>query len=256
MEDFLEFANYLADTSGIIAKKYFRQNIKIDIKGEISSPAVTKADLEIEKTFRNEIAKKFPEHNILGEEFDKTTNNSKYTWVIDPIDGTTAFICGKPLFTTLISLFEDGESILGIVDEPISNERWCGAKGKQTTLNNIPCFTNKNPDLKALRLNCTTPFMFSESEYKKYELVAKISKIKSFGGDAYAYALLSSGFIEIVLESDLKIYDVAPLIPIIKGAGGIITDWQNQEINLKDFNGTALASCNKEIHKMVLNTIN
>ena len=196
----------------------------------------------------------YPNHGILGEEYGIKNESSDYLWVIDPIDGTTSFSCGKPTFCTLIALLYKNEPVLGIVDQPINKERWVGEFGKMTQFNNRPCF-NDPRDISLLRLNCTTPMMFSKKQRKIFEFIQTLADISCFGGDAYAYGLMASGYIEIIMESDLKFYDVAALIPIIKGAGGIITDWCGAEIYKENFNGTVLAAQTPEIHRKIISMI-
>jgi inositol-phosphate phosphatase/L-galactose 1-phosphate phosphatase/histidinol-phosphatase len=252
MNNFLDFANLLADKASEISNIFFRKNIDIGIKGEIKSPAVTQADLTIEGLLREQIKQTYPNHSILGEEFTNEYKQSDYTWSIDPIDGTTAFTCGKPLFTTLIALLEKNKPILGLVDQPILKERWTCVNGNFTLFNGKKCSVNKNVNEKAIKLNATTPFMFNEEQFEKFKKVGKIAKIKSFGGDGYGFCLLASGFIDIIVEADLQIYDIAPIIPIIQGSGGIITDWQGKEINFNNFKGEVVCSCDTELHKKVV----
>lgn len=251
-KNLLDTACNLADIAGNIARSYFRKKIDISLKS--SKSAVTEADLQIEKSLRNYLKTTYPDHNVLGEEYGSTENNSEYLWVIDPIDGTTAFICGKPTFCTLISLLYKNEPILGIIDQPIIRERWIGEINKKTIFNDVECeVSSKDSDF--LRLNCTTPLMFANERQKVFESVQDQMKISSYGGDGYAYGLLASGYIDIILEADLKFHDVVALIPIIKGIGGKITDWSGNEINNRSFDGTVLASINTLIHQKILNII-
>jgi inositol-phosphate phosphatase/L-galactose 1-phosphate phosphatase/histidinol-phosphatase len=251
-KEFLVAAKVMADIAGEISRSYFRRKVDISLKSAKS--AVTEADLKIEKGLTEHLKITYPDHSILGEEYGSTKNNSEYLWVIDPIDGTTAFICGKPIFCTLIALLYKDEPILGIIDQPIIGERWIGEINKKTIFNGVEgAVINENPNF--LRLNCTTPLMFSKEQQKVFELVQSKVAISSYGGDGYAYGLLASGYIDIILEADLKFYDVAALIPIIKGIGGKITDWSGDEINSKTFNGTVLATRNITIHQKVLEVI-
>lgn len=250
----IEIANRLADIAGDIAKAYFRQNIDIALKaGE--SP-VTCADKEIETELRAYIKKVLPNHGIIGEEFQNEDSKSDYTWVIDPIDGTSSFACGKPTFCVLIALLKQNKPILGILDQPMTQERWIGFENKQSTLNGKACYSNSRSDLVNLKLSCTTPEMFiNEEEKNQFKKIRKISAIASYGGDGYSYGLLSSGSIDIIFESDLKYYDVAALIPIIEGSGGRITEWDGTPIDIKTFNGTVLACCNQFVHTTIVGNL-
>jgi histidinol phosphatase-like enzyme (inositol monophosphatase family) len=254
MANMLDIANKLANIAGDISRFYFRKKLSSTTKENGS--LVTQADLEIESALRGYLSETLPSHGILGEEYDAKASQSEYTWVIDPIDGTSSFACGKPTFCTLIALLKNNSPILGVIDQPITQERWCGVQGEQSRFNNLPCFANTNDTLDLLRLNCTTPLMFTIEQHEKFKHVIKtIKPIVSFGGDGYAYGLLASGLIDIILEADLKFYDVAALIPIIEGAGGCITDWQGNSILLEKFNGTIVATRNKNIHEKILSLI-
>jgi inositol-phosphate phosphatase/L-galactose 1-phosphate phosphatase/histidinol-phosphatase len=252
--NYLKIAHTLADKAGEIARQYFRKDFDMALKDSLS-PLVTQADLAIEMSLRNYLGKVLPEHGILGEEYSDKTTSSEYVWVIDPIDGTSAFGCGKPTFSTLIALLKNGVPILGVIEQPILKERWCAVQGESALFNNMPCMTGAVSKSGIIRINCTTPFMFNESEWKVFKNLKKLGTATSFGGDGYAYGLLASGFIDIILESDLKIYDIAASIPIINSAGGCITDWQGREITLDTFNGTALAARNSVLHAQALEII-
>lgn len=249
-EKLLIAAHEMANIAGEISKSYFRKKIDVLLKSPKS--AVTEADLKIEKTLREYLKVNYPDHSILGEEYGSTETDSEYLWVIDPIDGTTSFTCGKPTFCTLIALLYRNEPTIGIIDQPIIKERWVGLADEKTTFNGVKCshFCD-NPDF--LRLNCTTPLMFSEEERKVFELIQDKVEISAYGGDGYAYGLLASGYIDIILEADLKFYDVAALIPIIKGVGGKITDWDGNEIDSRGFDGRVLATRDTAIHQKILN---
>jgi inositol-phosphate phosphatase / L-galactose 1-phosphate phosphatase / histidinol-phosphatase len=257
--ELIRVANTAADLAGQLSRKYFRKNFTITIK-EIekdSKSPVTSVDLAIEKTIRDYIQLSLPNHSILGEELGAKQTNSEYLWIIDPIDGTTSFSCGKPVFSTLIALLKNKQAILGIIDQPITNDRWLGIAGSQSTWNDTPCFSCTNNELDAMRLSCTSPDMFiSEKQKQKFAHLKKLALVVSYGGDAYAYGLLASGYIDVILESDLKFYDVAALIPIIEGAGAVITDWQGNLLNIDNFQGEVLVVSNKKLQQKILRVMN
>ncbi len=255
LEDFIKIANDLADIARSISMKFFRQDFDMVLK-ESLSPLVTQADLEIEKSLREYLFNKFPNHGILGEEYENQQTQSEYLWVIDPIDGTSAFSCGKPTFSTLIALLQNGVPIIGIIEQAFLRERWLGVTGRRTTFNGENCNVGEVSKSGIVRMNCTTPFMFNETQWLKFIKLKQIGTTTSFGGDGYAYGLLANGYIDIIMEADLKIYDIAPMIPIITNAGGIITDWQGNEILFETFKGTVLATRNKELHNKALRIIN
>ena len=251
MPNLLKIANALADKAGFISRKYFRTAHSISLKKNLS--AVTKVDLLIEQTLRDYLTKCCPDHSIEGEEYDSKHGDSEYTWVIDPIDGTAGFACGKPIFCTLIALLRGQTPVIGIIDQPITRERWQGIAGKKTMFNAITCSVSKLN--KCIKLSCTTPEMFNLNQLKKFEKVRKLASVMSFGGDGYAYGLLASGHVDVILEANLKFYDVAALIPVIEGMGGIITDWKGRTIISNNFDGTVLATGNKKLHKIILSVV-
>jgi len=254
LDTLIEFANYLADEAGKISTKYFRNQIDIETKsGEYP---VTIADREVELHLRSLILTHYPEHRIIGEEFANQDGSSEYTWVIDPIDGTVAFSTGKPTYTTLIALLENDLPRYGIIDQPVSSERFSGKAGEKAYLNEKVISTAEQAIINKARLNATTPYMFTmDYERTKFELLRKQVRVTSFGGDAYAFGLLAAGHIDIIMEADLQYYDIAALMPIISAAGGLITDWQGNPLT-KDFNGQCLACANHELQQQVLNLIN
>jgi len=254
LDELIKFANYLADEAAKISTKYFRSSLKIEVKdGEYP---VTIADREVELRLRGLIKEAYPRHNIIGEEFANQDNNSEYTWVLDPIDGTVAFSTGKPTYTTLIALLHNDQPIYGIIDQAISKERYTGVAGSKSYLNLNEIRTSSQVNLSQVRLNATTPYMFTtDYERNKFEQVRKHVRITSFGGDAYSFGLLAAGHIDVIMEADLQYYDVAALIPVINASGGVITDWQGKPLT-KGFNGQCLASSNQELHKKLIQIIN
>src|SRR5262249_47770042 len=153
-------------------------------------------------------------HGVLGEEFGTTRENAEFVWVLDPIDGTKSFISGVPLFGTLIALTCRGSPILGVIDQPISRERWMGAFGRHTTLNGAAVRCRPCPDVAAATLFATTPDMFEGGDAAAFARVSGAVKLVRFGADCYAYGLLAAGFVDLVLEASLKPYDFCAMVPI------------------------------------------
>ncbi|HKT18969.1 MAG TPA: histidinol-phosphatase [Stellaceae bacterium] len=226
----LALANRLADASGAIIRRHFRRSIQIDEKPDRTP--VTLADRAAEAAMRRLIAARFPAHGILGEEHGGVRTNADYVWVLDPIDGTKSFISGVPLFGTLIALVHRGRPVLGIIDQPISRERWIGARGRKTTLNGKPVKSRACQRLNRATLYATAPEMFGKRDAAAFARLRRRVKLARFGADCYAYALLASGFIDLVVEADLKPYDFCALVPVIEGAGGTITDWHGEKLGL------------------------
>ena len=245
----------LADLASTISQKYFRSAIDVNSKQD-SSP-VTLVDQKIERSLRDWLKVNYPQHGIVGEEYAGEDVQAKYTWVIDPIDGTISFATGKPIFSTLIALLEDNNPVIGIIDQPISNERFIGVINSGAWVNGKKMTTSSQTQVAHARLNATTPYMFkTELEQKKFDLLRRNVSITGFGGDGYAYGLLADGHIDIIMEADLKFYDVAAVKTIIEESGGIITDWSGNHINQQNFVGQCLACCNKQLHESVLEIIN
>jgi inositol-phosphate phosphatase / L-galactose 1-phosphate phosphatase / histidinol-phosphatase len=234
----IELAHRLADAAGAIARRYFHQPVDVETKPDRTP--VTAADREAEATMRAAIEQRFPDDGILGEEFGAVRADAPRVWVLDPIDGTASFIAGIPLFGILIALVNDGTPALGIIEQPISRERWLGAAGQATTRNGVPVRSRTCSAIDAASLYATSPDMFGADEPAFARLKSKV-KTTRFGADCYAYAQLASGFIDLVVEAGLKPYDYCALVPVITGAGGSITDWQGNALGLRS-NGRVVAA--------------
>ncbi len=259
-QEIIDFANQLSDLSGEVIIKYFRQNLGETQKD--NQTTVTLADKEAEKVIRDAIIKQFPDHGIIGEEFGNINPAAKYQWVIDPIDGTVSFVVGKPIFGTLIALCFEGKPILGIIDQPINGERWCGIvddKATLATLNNNKIQTRNCRDLSEAILCTTSPFFFQGKDLAMLNKISSQTKYQSqggiiYGGDCYLYGLLAMGKVDIVIERGLHNFDFMALVPVIKAAGGAITDWSGRELNINS-DGTVLACGDKILHQKILEMI-
>ncbi len=228
-EQLLEFANKLADVSAKVIKGYYRAFGAINSKADLSP--VTIADMEAEKEIRQLIKKTYPNHGIRGEELGIENEKSPYLWVIDPIDGTASFMIGRPIFGTLISLLKNGEVVIGIINQPITDERWVGAHNKVTLFNNKPVKVRNCNSLKEAILCTTGPQYFANGKLDRFNKIAKEVKHVVYGGDCYNYGLLALGLVDVVIESGLKAHDFLALKVIVEGAGGIVSDWQGNPLN-------------------------
>jgi inositol-phosphate phosphatase/L-galactose 1-phosphate phosphatase/histidinol-phosphatase len=226
----LALAEELADAAGAVIRRYFRQRIAVDDKSDLTP--VTIADREAEAAMRRLIEARFPEHGIFGEEHGRTRPDAEYVWLLDPIDGTKSFISGIPLFGTLIALTWRGRPVLGVVDQPVSRERWVGAAGRPSTLNGAAIRTRPCRGLAAATLYCTSPDMYRGADAAGFDRLRRAVKLTRYGADCYAYAMLATGFVDLVVEGDLKPYDWSALVPVIEGAGGVMTDWQGNALDL------------------------
>ena len=249
---YLSFAHSLANKVGNILKKNYKTNgIIIDLKKvKNKQEVVTNIDLEIEELLRKLITSKFPTHNILGEEKGFLDNKSDFTWIIDPIDGTKAFAAGIPLFGLMISLKYKECYILGLVDQPILKERYWSL-GKSSFLNKKKINTSNTKKLSDATLAITDPNMFKNFSKINQGIFKKFNYVR-WGTDVMGYLRCAEGIIDAIIERDIKIWDLAAVVPIIKNAGGFISTWEGKAIGTND---TVCAACNETIHKILLKNL-
>lgn len=221
----------LADAAGDAIRPHFRTGLTSDRKGDATP--VTLADRAAEEAMRRILTAEVPRDTVIGEEFGATAGTSGRSWVLDPIDGTTSFLVGRPIFGTLIALVVEGWPVVGVIDQPILGERWVGAAGRPTTLNGKPARTRLCPTLSDATLATTGPHYFDDHQGAHFMgLAAKTDHRRMvMGGDCYNYALLASGFIDVVCEANLKLHDWAALAPIVEGAGGTMCDWNGDPLH-------------------------
>lgn len=225
MEDFLAFAHRLADAARAETLPRFRTGLAADNKlvGSGFDP-VTAADREAERAMRALIEAEHPDHGIQGEEFPERPAQGPFCWSLDPVDGTRAFICGLPSWTTLIALLRDGQPVIGIIDAAPMGERYAADLGGA-----IAATTSGCTDLGAARFSTTDPFLFSADEHPRVERVRRAAMTARFGLDAYGYAMIAAGHLDLVVESGLKPHDYNALVPVVRAAGGWIGDWEGGE---------------------------
>ncbi len=244
----IEFSEYLADEARNVVLPHYRNQFIVEDKAD-SSP-VTEVDKAVENVIRKLVENNYPEHGVIGEEYGPVRENAEYVWVVDPIDGTKSFITGRPLFGTLISLVYKGVPVLGLIDQPVLRERWLGANGV-TKFNTHKVYTRNCPEIEKAYFATTSPFLFNYNDIPKIERVTKAVKTTTYGGDCYSYAQLAMGLIDVVIESGLKTYDFAALVPVIENAGGKITDWSGNPIDINS-NGKILACGDPVLHAKLL----
>jgi inositol-phosphate phosphatase / L-galactose 1-phosphate phosphatase / histidinol-phosphatase len=245
LDAFLTLALRLADAAGAEIRPHFRQPLAVDDKPDLTP--VTAADRAAEAAMRELIETNFPKHGIVGEEFGRVREDAEFVWVLDPIDGTKSFISGIPLFGTLIALTHRLRPILGIIDQPISRERWVGATGRPTMLNGAAVRSRSCPALAAATLFATTPDMFKGADAAVFARLSAAVKLVRFGADCYAYGLAAAGFVDLVLEASLKPYDFCAMVPIVEGAGGTATDWRGVALDLAS-DGRILVAGDRRAH--------
>ena len=232
-------AEAAADVAAAVVRPFFRAGVAADLKDDRSP--VTIADRSAEQAMRAVLAQRFPEHGILGEEFGLERGGARYRWVLDPVDGTRAFITGRPTFGTLIGLLDEGRPVLGVLDQPISGERWVGQAGERTRFTGGAGRAGCRPcaGLGEAELSCTAPEIFDAPQWVRWQRLQAAVRRTSWGGDCYAYGLLALGGIDVIAEAGLKVWDWAALVPIIEGAGGRMVGWDGTR--LREGDGAVLA---------------
>jgi len=250
IQDFVDLANRLADASRPILRSYYRRKLDVDIKSDASP--VTQADREAEAAIRKLINATCPDHGIFGEEFGKEREDAEYVWVLDPLDGTRAFVTGRPTFGTLIALTRNGAPLLGVIDMPVLNDRWVGASGRPTMLNGKKVAVRACAGLSEAYLSASIPLMFDTPEKRqKFEAVQAKARSTTFGGDCYQYGMVATGFLDIVVECSLVEYDYLALTPILEGAGGRITDWRGNGLKMGS-GDRVIATGDRRVHDEAL----
>lgn len=244
------FIESLAHASGDVIKKYFRKTQAIDTKPD--STPVTLADRQSELIMRQMIQNRFPDHGILGEEFEEINKGAEYQWILDPIDGTKSFISGTYLFGTLIALLKDGKPVIGAVNNPITNQFLIGDRSK-TWLNGVPVSVRHCDSIEDATLLTTNPL--TVHQYHDGDAFEKlIRKVKLFRtwGDCHGYYLVASGYADIMIDAAMHIWDVAALIPVIEGAGGIITDYRGND----PLGGVGAIATSVLLHEDIIKALN
>ena len=257
--NYLPFLEDLIEQAGEISLKYFRSDLAVTDKrqkGEAFDP-VTRADRETEEFIRHGIAGEYPDHSIVGEELGAKSGSGPYTWLIDPIDGTRGFISGTPMWGVLVGLKRGDECLAGAMRQPYTGETWIG-DGKAAYFirqqERTRIMVRGHTGLDKAIVCCTHPAMYPTDETRqKFMGVVARCRFSRFGTECLGYGMLASGFVDLVIEGGLSEYDIMPLIPIVEGAGGIITDWQgNAALN----GGLIVAATNKRLHEEVLELLN
>ncbi len=251
-ETLVDFAAELADIARAETLSYFRRRIDVEHKGDRSP--VTVADRATEQALRERIRERYPHHGVVGEEFGSNTRETAFTWVIDPIDGTKSFITGKPTFGCLIALLENDAARIGVIEMPALRERWIGSPVRGTTLNAAACRTRDTERLERAAVYATTPDMFDSLERRCFDAVSAAARFRCFGADCYAYGLLASGHVDLVMEAGMGSHDFLALVPVVAGAGGVITDWAGAPLGRRS-GGRVLAAATPRLHASALAVI-
>ncbi|HEX5780158.1 MAG TPA: histidinol-phosphatase [Xanthobacteraceae bacterium] len=251
--DFATFVDKLATVAGEAIRPFFRTTLGVQNKssGGVFDP-VTEADRAAETAMRALIRKTFPAHGIIGEEFGDDRPDAAYVWVLDPIDGTKSFIAGMPNWGTLIGLLKDGEPVYGMMHQPFIGERFAGdgavaryrGPAGERKLSARGCKAVKDAILFT-----TSPLLMNDEERQRFHRVEQAAQLSRYGGDCYAYCMVAAGHIDLVIEAGLNRYDIMPLIPIVEGAGGIVTSWDGGPATE---GGRVIAAGDKRVHEQAL----
>lgn len=246
--ELLPFVQQLSDKAANITLRHFRQSIDVMQKKDASP--VTIADQDTEAMLREHILAQFPNHAIIGEEFGQS-GDSEWQWVIDPIDGTRSYISGFPTYATLIALLHNQQPILSVIDMPALSERFIAIRNHPTTLNGQQISVSSTTVLQNAKLQSTDLGMFNTQQWQQRQTLAQHVALDRFNGDGYLYAMLAAGWIDLVVEADLKAHDFLPLLLIVEQAGGVITDWSGKPLTAES-NGEVIAAATPALHQAAL----
>lgn len=249
LDDLLATAMAVSEAARPIPLGYFRKPMEITDKADLSP--VTLADRETERVMREVLAARVPEHGILGEEHGQERLDHRFVWVLDPIDGTRSFITGMPLFNNLVALVDNGTAVIGVVDTPAIGERYHGVVGRGAWFNGQPITTSGCTSLAEAAVYRAGHAPKDAAHAAPFARFADQGRVNRYGYDAYAYALLASGHVDLMLETDLEPYDYLALVPLVEAAGGKITDWAGQPLGLAS-TGEVLAAATPELHSQAL----
>jgi len=255
----LELAARLADAARPVTLRHFRAGVDIINKSDADFDPVTAADREAEAAIRAMLAEHRPQDSIIGEEGVPVTGDSGRTWVLDPIDGTRAFIAGLPTWCVLIALMEGGRPILSVIDQPFTGERFLGldARGERAAWlerhgARRPIRGSGRARLADAVLSTTDPGLFSAAERLRFEAVSARTRLRRYGLDAYAYAMTALGGVDLVIESGLQLWDRAALAPVVRGAGGVFTGWSGEA---EPEDGAVVAAAGEALHAETLDVL-
>ncbi len=251
--EFLSFAETLADISREMLLKASKTVPEITIKADASY--VTATDKAVEQKLRDLIISQYPDHGIFGEEFENLNTDAEFVWVIDPIDGTAAFVAGIPVYGTLIALAWQGKPFIGVIDHPLTDDRWTGVNRKLALHNGTPVTTRTCDTLASAYATCSNPDFMSPDQLTRFTAVRKQVAYVQYGGSCFAYGILASGRSDFAIDAGLDAFDIYACAAIIQGAGGSVTDWDGAELSF-DMDGTVLAAGDKTRVQDVVEKLN
>jgi len=253
LSEFSKFAEQLAQASGDIIRRAAREPVAIEVKSDASP--VTAVDKAVEDRLRDMIGETYPDHGILGEERGATSLGAEFNWVLDPIDGTLPFLAGIPVYGTLIALVHGEIPVLGVIDMPMTAERWMGVAGRATTRNGDPVRTRRCATLGAALMSTSNPDFYNTRERPAFARLHGATKFCVYGGSCMAYGRIADGRTDIGIDVGYDIYDYLALVPVIAGAGGRITDWEGAPLGLNS-GSRLLAAGDERMHGRPLKLLN
>ena len=255
--DFTAFIGRLATAAGETILPFFRTSLSIDNKSTAHDfDPVTEADRAAEAVMRRMIKASFPQHGIVGEEFGSEREDAEYVWVLDPIDGTKSFISGFPIWGTLIALLHKGMPVFGMMHQPFIGERFSGDNGSahySGSAGERRLAVRRCASLQEATMFTTSPMLMNEDDRAVFGRVEKAARLTRYGGDCYSYCMLAAGHLDLVIETELKPYDIAALIPIITGAGGVVTTWEGKPAQS---GGRIVAAGDPRVHEAAIKLLN
>ncbi len=247
--EFLSFAETLADASRAMLLKASQQLPEVTIKADASY--VTTTDKAVEQKLREMIITQYPDHGIFGEEFENISTDAEYVWVLDPIDGTAAFVAGIPVYGTLIALAWKGRPFIGVIDHPLTDDRWTGVNNTFAFHNGKPVTTRSCETLASAYVTCSNPDFMSPEQLTQFTAVRNEVAYVQYGGSCFSYGVLASGRNDFAIDGGLDAFDIYASAAIIQGAGGIVTCWDGTDLSF-EMDGTVLAAGDKtRVHDVI-----
>jgi inositol-phosphate phosphatase/L-galactose 1-phosphate phosphatase/histidinol-phosphatase len=248
--DLVRFAEELADVSRGMLARAAVESTRVDVKPDRSF--VTEADRAIEVVLRERITAAYPDHGILGEEYGPHRVDAETVWVLDPIDGTAPFIAGIPVYATLIGVSRFGRPWIGVLDFPATDDRWVGVSGVYATRNGVDVRARRCRDLDTALMTCSNPDFLDAEEYPAFAKIRDYVQYTLYGASGYAYALLASGRTDLAVDSGLKPYDIFAPAAVISGAGGVVTGWAGEDLDLRSTRQRVVAAGDPDLHETVV----
>ena len=250
--EYVMFAEQLANYSRSMLLNASKKVPKFTIKSD--SSYVTDTDKAVEQKLRDEIQNKFPDHGLFGEELDAVNKNSDFVWILDPIDGTAAFVAGIPVYGTLIALAWKGMPFIGVIDHPLTDDRWLGVSNRSSFKNGMPITTRSCNDINKAYVTCSNPDFMSESQLRQFKKLRDRVTYVQYGASCFAYGTLASGRSDFAVDAGLEAFDIFACAAVIQGAGGIVTNWAGDNLTF-DMDGTVIAAGDKNQIKTILNLL-